>query len=182
MKKITALLGSPRAGGNSEQLTEALLRGATKAGYEGTRIRLSTLDLKGCLDCRECWTSGAPCIIPDDMGKVHEAIRESEAIVFASPLYWYSWSAQIKPVWDRFLPFLSDRATWDLRGKTAIMIGTAGDDKPDVFRGLRFSFEISCELLGMLPVEPLMAYGVFDKGDVTKGDWLSMAESLGASL
>jgi len=31
-------------------------------------------------------------------------------------------------------------------------------------------------------VEPLMAYGVFDKGDVTKGNWLSMAESLGASL
>lgn len=117
MKHVLALLGSPRAGGNSETLAQALLKGAESSGNTTYTIRLNGMALGGCIDCRKCWSNGAPCVIGDGMAEVHNHIRKADVLVFATPLYWYSWSAQIKPVWDRFLPFMHEKAEWDLRGK-----------------------------------------------------------------
>jgi len=182
MKKVLALLGSPRVGGNSETLAQAVLRGAEKTGNTTDMIRLNGMALGGCIDCRKCWSKGTPCIIGDRMTEVHSKIQEADVIVFATPLYWYSWSAQIKPVWDRFLPFLHEKAAWDLRGKEALLLTTAGDDKIDAFDGLVFSFKTSCDLLGMKHLEPFLAHGVYAKGDALKGKWVLKAEELGRSL
>jgi multimeric flavodoxin WrbA len=182
VKKILGILGSPRKGGNSETLVERVLGCAGDRGAMTDVIRLQGLKLSGCIDCRKCWSRGSPCVIDDDMGKVHERIREADVLVFASPLYWYTWSSQMKPVWDRFLPFLHDEAGWDLKGKKAVLVATAGDDKPDAFDGMAFSFRTSCELLGLDHMEPLLAHGVYEVGDVKRGKWLEMAEELGRSL
>ncbi len=182
MRKVLAILGSPRKGGNSETLAVSVLAGASSNGASTDTIRLQGMDLSGCIDCRKCWSRGSPCVIPDDMGKVHEKINWSDTIIFASPLYWYTWSALMKPVWDRFLPFLHDDAKWDLKGKKAILVATAGDDKPDAFEGISFSFKTSCELLGMDQTGTLLAYGVYEAGDASKGDWLARAEKLGRTL
>jgi multimeric flavodoxin WrbA len=182
MKRILALLGSPRPGGNSETLTQAVLRGAGSKGNEISEIRLNGMTLGGCIDCRKCWSRGNPCIIVDDMNGIHDRIRQADIIVFSTPLYWYTWSSQIKPVWDRFLPFLHENAAWDLRGKEAMLVATAGDDRADAFEGLLFSFRTSCDLLGIQQVEPLLACGVHEKGDILKGDWVKKAEERGRAL
>jgi len=182
MKQVLALLGSPREGGNSDLLAQAVLRGAEEKGYSTGSIRLQGMRLGGCIDCRKCWSKGSPCVIPDSMNEIHDRIREADVLVFATPLYWYTWSSQIKPVWDRFLPFLHEKAEWDLRGKKALLVATAGDDKIDAFEGLVFSFRTSCELLGMDHREPFLAPGVYGKGDALKGKWISKAEETGRSL
>lgn len=182
MKRILVLLGSPRSGGNSETLAQAVIRGAEEIGYSNSMIRLQGIHLGGCIDCRKCWSKGDPCIIGDGMTEVHNRIREADVLVFATPLYWYTWSAQIKPVWDRFLPFLHEKASWDLRGKEALLVATAGDDKADAFDGMVFSFKTSCDLLGMKHRDPFLAHGVYAKGDAIKGKWISKAEDLGRSL
>jgi multimeric flavodoxin WrbA len=182
MKKVLGILGSPRKGGNSETLVRKVLVGAAKNGAALDVIRLQGLNLSGCTDCRRCWSGGRPCVIDDDMDKVYEKVREADILVFASPLYWYSWSSQMKPVWDRFLPFVHKEALWDLKNKRALLVASAGDDKPDVFQGILFSFKTSCGLLCLEMAEPLLAHGVYGKGEAEKGQWLNLAESLGRSL
>ncbi|MCD7951481.1 MAG: NAD(P)H-dependent oxidoreductase [Synergistaceae bacterium] len=70
-KILTMLLGSPRKGGNSETLADALAAGAAEKGYEVRKVRLAGMTLKGCIDCRRCWSAGTPYIQRDDMDKVY---------------------------------------------------------------------------------------------------------------
>ena len=148
MEKICVLLGSPRKGGNSETMTEALISGLEDK-VEIDRFRLGDMTIDGCLDCRKCWSTGYPCIIDDEMEKIYESVSESYALILATPLYWYSWSSYIKPVIDRLLPFLSDKALSNLAGKKSILVASAGDTHESCFDGLLFSFRQACGLLGM---------------------------------
>ncbi|WP_029166249.1 flavodoxin family protein [Aminiphilus circumscriptus] len=182
MKKMTVLLGSPRRGGNSEMLADSLVRGFGGTGGEALTIRLADLRLGGCVDCRRCWSSGRPCVIDDDMQSVYLALDEAEIVVFVSPLYWWSWSAQIKPVWDRLIPYGADGAPRNLSGKGAILLATAGDDDPGCFEGLRFSFARGTEYLGMMHLGEICASGVNAKGAIQGSEWLEKAEALGRSL
>jgi multimeric flavodoxin WrbA len=101
-KILTLLLGSPRIGGNTEKIADALAEGAAEKGYEARKVHLAALTLKGCLDCRKCWSTGKPCIQNDDMDQVYPEIEEASVIAFVSPLYFYSDSrssivGQIRP-------------------------------------------------------------------------------------
>ena len=124
-KVLTLLLGSPRIGGNTEKLADALAEGAAENGYEVKKVHLATLTLKGCLDCRKCWSTGKPCIQNDDMDQVYPEIEDASVIAFVSPLYFYSWSSQIKPVWDRLLPYYMPGALRTTPSKKTILLGVS---------------------------------------------------------
>lgn len=181
---LTLLLGSPRAGGNSEKLADALAKGAEKNGWEIRRVRAAAMNLKGCLDCRMCWSDGRPCIQNDDMDKVYADIEAADTVAFVSPVYYYSWSAQIKPIWDRMLPFSASKAARSVKGKRAVLISVAGDDFTEVFEGLTASFRQATAHLGWEIAGQICAPGIYVKGDMeTKGAAsLEQASSLGASL
>ncbi len=183
MKGTTVLFGSPRRGGNSESLAEAFLRGAGEKAGEIFRFHLEgPKAISGCMDCRQCWTGGKPCVLDDSMQEIYEALRRSELILFVSPLYWYTWSGQIKLAIDRFLPFVSENALYTLKGKKSILFSTAGDTDPDCFDGLRFAYRASCELLGLESLLELLAHGIYRRGDIDGTEWLDRAERFGKSL
>lgn len=182
MKGTTVLFGSPRKSGNSESLAEAFLRGAGKKAGEIHRFHLAELKLSGCLDCRQCWTGGKPCVLNDSMQEIYAALKHSELILFVSPLYWYTWSAQIKPVMDRFLPFAAENADFSLKGKKSALFSTAGDTDPNCFDGLRFAYRASCRLLGLDSLHELLAPGIYLRGDIEGTEWLERAEQCGKNL
>lgn len=182
MKGTVVLLGSPRRAGNSETLAEAFLEGAGDRSGEVFRFRLAEMPVSGCLDCRGCWTGGKPCVLEDHMQPVYEALRKSDLILFVSPLYWYTWSGQIKPVLDRFLPFAAEKPLFDLKGKKAVLLSTAGDSDPSCFDGLRFSFRTSCKLLGLENHSEILAHDVYKRGDIEGTDWLKRAGDVGRAL
>ena len=143
MKTLTLLLGSPRRGGNSERLAEALAQGAAERGYQAEKVPLAEMTLKGCTDCRRCWSKGSsPCILGDDMDRVYGALERGDLLVFVTPLYFFSWSTQIKPVWDRLIPYVGKDSPKNLRGKGTLLLATAGDDEPEVFDGLAASYRL----------------------------------------
>ncbi len=183
-KILTILLGSPRAGGNTEALADALARGAEGRGYEIRKVRLSAMKLNGCIDCRKCWSTGTPCVQKDDMDKVYADIEAASVIAFASPLYYYSWSAQIKPVWDRSLPFYMPGAARTITGKKAILLAAAGDKAESKFEGMTASFKNSAEFMGFEIAGIVCAPGMYVKGDIeSKGEsYLAEAEALGSRL
>lgn len=166
MKKITLIFGSPRKEGNSEIMAEQLIA-SRPVDVEVDRFHVSGMKLGGCIDCRKCWSKGKPCIIDDDMQKIHESLISADLILFVTPLYWYSWSAQIKPVLDRLLPFLSEDAGANLHGKKAALVASAGDDQESCFKGLIFSFRQSCSLLGMEIAAELVRTDLYEKGEIS---------------
>ena len=146
MGSICLFLGSPRREGNSETLARALVEPALKKGWELREFRLFSLNIKDCVDCRRCWTTGKPCIMDDDMQQIYPAVKESDYLVFASPLYWYAWSAPIQALRDRLLPYVAQNTPFRLEGKKGVLVASGGDTNKDAFNGMIFSFQKSCAL------------------------------------
>lgn len=100
-KKILVLEGSPRKKSNTAALCDSFIKGAEENGHFVERIFIRDQRIGGCLSCGACHRNGGSCVQQDDMKKIYDAIAEAEVIVFSSPVYFYSWTAQMKAVLDR---------------------------------------------------------------------------------
>lgn len=99
--KILVLQASPNAKGSTAILVDEFARGAREAGHEVTRVDVCDLDIAPCTGCVACGYEG-PCVQRDDMDTLRKQILASDMLVLATPLYYYSMSAQLKTVVDRF--------------------------------------------------------------------------------
>lgn len=100
-KNVLVLMGSPRKRGNTDRLSDELIRGAQEAGHQVEKICLKDRKINSCLDCGACQRNGGPCVQKDDMGDIYEKWLAADVVVLASPVYFYTWSAQMKAVLDR---------------------------------------------------------------------------------
>lgn len=107
MKKVLILSGSPRLHGNSALLSEEFARGAEEAGCEVEKIELQRKKIAGCLGCGACYRNGGACVQKDDMEEVRAKMLEADVIVLASPIYFYTMTAQLKAAIDRTYAFFS---------------------------------------------------------------------------
>jgi multimeric flavodoxin WrbA len=98
--KITAIYGSPRRQGNTSQLLQSAVAGARSAGAEVTEIVLRDLKLSPCLEIYACRKAGS-CAIKDDFQKVLKLLMDSDGLILASPIFFYSVSAHTKILMDR---------------------------------------------------------------------------------
>lgn len=104
--KIVILQGSPNKNGSTAILTEEFTRGAKEAGHEVHRIDVDEFDINLCTGCVACGYEG-PCVQKDDNDIIRSAVLASDMIVFATPLYYYGMSAQLKTAVDRFCAYNS---------------------------------------------------------------------------
>jgi multimeric flavodoxin WrbA len=101
--KILGILGSPRKGGNSDTLLDKALEGAKSAGAEIEKIVLDDLDISPVREEEyEKVNDEGFSVVDDDMELVFGKIREADAVVLASPVFFGSLSAQTKTMIDRF--------------------------------------------------------------------------------
>ena len=98
--KITALCGSPRKNGNTETLLKEVVRSVEEAGHSVDTFYLNAMNIKPCQDCGGCNDTGK-CILRDDMDQITDVIRDSDRIILASPIFFFSLSAQAKLMIDR---------------------------------------------------------------------------------
>lgn len=103
---IIVLQGSPNKNGSTAILTESFERGAEEAGHKIVHIDVASKNIKPCIGCVTCGYEG-PCVIKDGNREIREAVLEADMIVFATPLYYYGMSAQLKTVVDRFCAYNS---------------------------------------------------------------------------
>ena len=106
--KVIAFNGSPRRGGNTEILLSEAVRGVQDQGSEVTVYNLDTLKLRPCLNCGHC-DEAAQCIVKDDMQTILGEIRSADRIIVASPIFFFSVSAQTKIVIDRCQSFWAEK-------------------------------------------------------------------------
>ncbi|MFA5260061.1 MAG: flavodoxin family protein [Candidatus Omnitrophota bacterium] len=135
-KNILILNGSPKRIGNTTKLVEWFVEGALSNGGKVEINRVASLNFKsnGCLSCRRCQSNKAyECVLDDDVRKVLKKMIKADTIVFATPLYFYGPSAQLKLIMDRMFSLYK----WDnstntfespMKGKTMLLLLSAYED------------------------------------------------------
>lgn len=100
-KNVLILSSSPRRGGNSDRLCDAFLQGCKDAGHTVEKIFLKDKHINYCTGCGICSMYGKPCPQKDDAAEVIEKMIAADVIVMATPVYFYTMSAQMKTLIDR---------------------------------------------------------------------------------
>lgn len=132
--KVLALFGSPRKRGNSTLLSNHIILGAESKGAKVDSIYLNGLNIKPCQGCYACQKEDSKgCVVIDDMQDIYPKITEADALIIASPVYWFTMSAQTKIFMDRCMALFSENPEkGPLYGKNIAIAMTYGDK--DAFR------------------------------------------------
>jgi multimeric flavodoxin WrbA len=153
--KIIFVQGSPRKNGNTRAVSEIVMTSAAANGAEVAQIDVTQLAFKepGCVGCQKCQQSKEfICAFNDDLARNVARLPEYDVIVLATPLYWWSYSAQLKIFIDRMysLSKIADPANFQslLTGKTMALIATAGGPIEDNLELLVHQWKKPADLLG----------------------------------
>lgn len=167
--KILAVVGSKK-GGNTDRLTQQFIKGALSAGHDvGTEYLFTKKNLHGCIDCQTCKKNGGVCVWKDDLPEMLDRLIASDVLVFASPVYFFSISSQLKLFMDRTYAVMEK-----IKNKKFYLIATAEGPSDlyvedfkkvsepvqgwlDCFEGMTFEKAIYCFDMGTI-------------GDITKAD------------
>ena len=99
--KIAVLNGSPRKE-NTAAMVRAFREGAEAAGHEVEEYHVGKMKIAGCMGCMYCKTKGeGVCVQKDDLEKIMPAYKEADLIVFASPIYYFTMTAQMEAAIQR---------------------------------------------------------------------------------
>ncbi|MDD5438986.1 MAG: flavodoxin family protein [Candidatus Omnitrophica bacterium] len=135
-KKILVLSGSPKKNGNTATLIGWVSEGARAQGAEVEIVNTAFLKYKtaGCTSCRVCQgIQEYECAVKDEAQPVLKKMANVDAVVFATPLYFFGASAQIKLIFDRMFSLYkwdneTDAFTTPLKGKTLAVVASAYED------------------------------------------------------
>jgi multimeric flavodoxin WrbA len=130
VKKVLVLLGSPRKKGNSAMLAQQISEGAESAGAVVDTVYLHGMKISPCQSCYACQKRDSKgCAIDDDMQLIYPKLVENDAWVIATPVYWFTMSAQTKLFMDRCfaLPAYEKDA---FQGKRIAVAMSYGDTDP----------------------------------------------------
>ena len=175
MKKILIISSSPRAGSNSEALAEAFAAGAREAGHEAELISLRGKTVGFCRGCFVCQEKRR-CVIRDDADAICQKALNADVLVFATPIYYYEMSGQLKTLLDRLNPlFPSDYAFRDV-----YMLTAAAEDGAHVPQRAVSGLEgwIECFERARLAGSVFMG-GVTDPGEIPEHPALEQAYRMG---
>ena len=100
MPDLLALYGSPRRQGNTALLLKEAVKGAREAGARVEEIVLRDLNISPCLEIYACRETGR-CAIQDDFQAVYDKLLACHGLLLASPIFFYTVSAQTKILMDR---------------------------------------------------------------------------------
>jgi multimeric flavodoxin WrbA len=159
--KILGVVGSPRKGGNTEILMKEVLQQAHEAGCETEMFRMSEKRVAPCDACAGCVETGS-CVIQDDMQELYSMFDRADGIIFGTPVYLGSVSAQTKAIMDRTFSLLRRRA---LKGKVAGSLVVTRRVGAIQTQSLIYSF---CVVHGMVLAGGAIGYGR-EIGDVLTG-------------
>lgn len=102
-KKVFIVSSTPRERGNSDILAEEFARGARDAGHEVRKVNIREMQLQFCIGCLYCQNHEG-CVLQDGMNALYESVQNADVLVFATPVYYYGMSGQLKTFLDRLNP------------------------------------------------------------------------------
>ena len=184
--KVLGIWGSPRRGGNSEVLLDAFLQGASQKGAEVEKISLRELKISPCLEIYHCFKDGT-CPIKDDMLALYDKLVAADVVALASPIFFYSVSAQAKAMIDRTQALWSRRyiLKQDFPGENrqGVLLCTGATKGRLVFVGARLVAKYFFDAINVRYAGEVLVRGVDEKGAIIpRTEELAAATDLGQRL
>lgn len=181
-KRVLVFKSSPRENGNSSTLADRAVEGAISAGADVEVFSLHNMNINPCDACDTCKETGV-CVLKDDMQVLYPKLRQADAIVIASPIYWFTMNAQTKLFVDRWYGLESPQGN-ALKGKQFGILLTYGDTDP-YSSGAINAIRTFQDMLGYIGASiGGLVYGTAnDIGDIQKlPDLMERAYQLGEKL
>lgn len=175
--KIIIFTGSHRLKSNSSFMATSFIQGSSEKGHKIYRFDAAFKKLHGCIACNKCEMKN-PCIFKDDFVEAREKLIEADVVVFATPIYFYGMSAQIKLCIDRFystIMHINER-------KLSILLAVSGQTDKNVMNSLVSQYELIATSLNWKDVGQILADGFLEEGAIAKTIYHKMAYELGKSL
>lgn len=182
MKNILVMTGSPRKNGNSDMLADAFVRGAQEKGHTVHKFRAADRHIGGCKACDNCWSKGTACFFRDDFSELEPLLENADVIVFSTPLYWSSMSAQLKVAIDRLYAYCSDACIRPLKIRESVLLACGECEGMDIFNGLIGVYKGMADFLKWEQRGIIAVPEVYKKGEIASTDALERAAALGRSI
>ncbi|MBQ7608826.1 MAG: flavodoxin family protein [Desulfovibrionaceae bacterium] len=174
---ILVLTGSPRKNGNSAALATQFIKGAEEAGHTVARFDAAFKTVHPCTACNSCGMDG-PCVFQDDFEFVREHIIPADLVAFATPLYYFGFSSQLKAVIDRFYAINGSIHV----AKKAVLLMTYANTSAREASPIKTHYEVLLEYMGWTDAGRVIAPGVWPAGAVNRTEYPRLAYELGRSL
>ena len=177
-KKVVVLSTSLRANSNSELLAKSFVEGTKDAGNEVEYISLKNKNIRFCIGCLACQTIGH-CVIKDDVADIMNSVLNADVIVWATPIYYYEMSGQMKALIDRLNPMYSK----DYKFRDVYLLTTAAEEGDEVFEKVITGLNGWIDCFEKTSIKgTVLAGGVSDGGAISGNDKLKEAYDLGSHV
>jgi multimeric flavodoxin WrbA len=180
MKKVVILAGSPHLNGTTAALVEHLLYGAQAVGHKVERFNVATMKIGSCKACMACHNpeGDGKCVQKDDMAKIGPAIVAADVVVFATPLYYFDMTSQLKATIDRFFSYDNNLK----KPKEVYLLLACGGPDPKTLQPVVSVFETMCAYLGWTIKGKVLASGCMDPGELAKTPHCMTAYEMGQKI
>jgi multimeric flavodoxin WrbA len=166
--KVLGIMGSPRIKGNTDRLLDEALKGAQSQGAEVEKIVLDKLKISPCREYYGCLKDGN-CVIRDDMDDIYPKLLSASAIIVASPIFFYTVSAQLlafisrcQALWAR--KYVLKKLDIPLKKGAFIAVGATRGKK--LFDGTKLTIHYFFEAINVEYADELLIRGVDKRGDI----------------
>ena len=179
MAQVLVLMSSPRKNGNTDRLADAFIKGIEENGYSAEKFYVNYQTIKPCLGCNVCQKT-KECIQKDDMQEIYSKMLEAKIIVFASPVYFYTFNGSMKLLIDR--TFAIEKTIHD---KDFYLLTTGLAPEESYFRIIKDTFQKYIDCLrvgGNRFVGYVLGFQTGNKDDIEKTDAIEKAYNMAKEI
>jgi len=166
--KVLGIMGSPRIKGNTDLLLNEALKGARSRGAEVEKIIVDKLKIAPCKEYYGCLKDGN-CVIRDDMDSLYPRILDADAVIVASPIFFYTVSAQLmllisrcQALWAR--KYVLKNLNIPVKKGAFISVGATKGVK--LFDGPKLTIKYFFQAINAEYSEELLIRGVDKRGEI----------------
>ena len=170
MKKVVILTGSPVKKGTTDALVEHFAYGAQATGTKVERFDTAFMHITPCDGVRECK-------VEDDMTKITKSLVEADVLVFATPIYYFTMSGQLKIAIDRFFNLGET-----MKGKKKVYVLAAGGGPAEAMVGLTVTMDGIIKYMGWEKAGEVLAGNCPDPGALAKTEYCMQAYNMGQKV
>ena len=176
--KIVILQGSPNLDGSTAMLVDSFTKGASENGHEVIRFDLDRMNINTCTGCVACGYEG-PCAQNDDYQKIRETLLASGMVVFATPLYYFGMSAQLKTAVDRFCAYSVSMNRANIR---SALLTVAWNTENWTFDALVSHYNTLVRYCNFKDQGMVLGYGCGTAGMTGRSKYIKQAYELGKNI
>jgi multimeric flavodoxin WrbA len=183
--KVLGIMGSPRIKGNTDLLLDEALKGAQSRGAEVEKILVDRMKIAPCREYYGCLKDGK-CVIRDEMDAVYSKILAADAVIVATPIFFYTISAPLLLLISRCQALWARKyvlKNLDIPVKKGVLIAVGATRGAKLFDGPKLTINYFFKAINAEYTDELLIKGVDKKGEINDHpDFLTAANELGKKL